>query len=680
MPWADIRLQPGVNVEATPSLNQAGITNSQYIRFKGGLPQKLGGWTKYYPNVIDGFPRQTHAWQDLAGNKRLAIGTTTDLDDITNGAYQNIAPQLLTTNPAINFATTIGSNVVTIVDTGVNGLAITDVVSFNTPITVGGLVLSGPYQIASIISATSYTILATANATATVLAPGGSVPTFTTTAGSANVSVALASHGLLAGDDIVFPLATTVGGVTISGRYTVLSVTSPSAFLITAKTAASSSAGPTAMNGNLAGFTYYISNGPQAPGGVYGAGVYGAGVYGLGTVLTGQAGVPTGAPDWSLDNWGELLIANPENGGVYYWGPASGFTNVQLVQQAPFYNNGVFVSIAQQMIITFGSTVSAVIGVYQDPLMVKWCDSENFFSWTPTATNQAGSFRIPTGSRCVGGAATPHQNLIWTDLDLWSMTYIGSQFVFSFNKIGANCGLISKHAHAQLAGNVYWMGWQSFFILSGNGVVELSCPVWDAVFQDLDVANASKCRAGSNTSFSEIWFFYPSKSGGLGICDKYVKYNTVEGSWDMGSMQRNTWMDVSILGSPLACTNGGVIYSHENGKDADNAPVNYYYETGWTFLDKGQSIVFIDRIFPDFKWGEFNGSQNAAILVTVKTVNYPGETPKSYGPFTVTKASQFISKRIRARQIMFHFEGNDMGSFSRLGLVRLRFSVDGRGV
>jgi hypothetical protein len=680
MPWADIRLQPGVNVEATPSLNQSGYTNSQYIRFKGGLAQKLGGWSKYYPNLIDGFPRQTHAWQDLAGNKRLVIGTTTDLGDITNGAYQNIAPQLLTTSPVINFATTIGSNVVTVVDTAVNGLAITDVVFFNTPITVGGVVLAGAYQVASILSATSYTVLAATNATATVAAPGGATPTFTTAIGSANVTVTLADHGLLAGDDIVFSLSTTVGGLTITGRYVVVSITSASAFVITATTTATSTAGPTAMNAGAPSFTYYISSGPQASGGVYGAGTYGGGTYGLGTTITGQAGTPTGAADWSLDNWGELLIANPEGGGVYYWGPASGFTNVQLVQQAPFYNSGAFVSIAQQMIITFGSTVSAVIGIYQDPLMVKWCDSENFFAWTPTATNQAGSFRIPTGSRCVGGAATPHQNLIWTDLDLWSMTYIGSQFVFSFNKIGSNCGLISKHAHAQLAGNVYWMGWQSFFMLSGNGVMELSCPVWDAVFQDLDIANASKCRAGSNTSFSEIWFFYPSKSGGLGICDKYVKYNTIEGVWDMGSMQRNTWMDVSILGGPVACTNSGLIYVHESGKDADNAPVNYYYETGWTFLDKGESIVFIDRIFPDFKWGDFNGSQNAAIQVTVKTVNYPGETPKSYGPFTVTKASQFISKRIRARQIMFHFEGNDMGSFSRLGLVRIRYCTDGRGV
>ncbi len=314
-------------------------------------------------------------------------------------------------------------------------------------------------------------------------------------------------------------------------------------------------------------------------------------------------------------------------------------------------------------------------------MMFAAIEFENFFDWTATQVNQAGSFRIPTGSRCVGGAATPHQNLIWTDLDLWSMTYVGSQFVFSFNKIGSNCGLICKHAHAQLAGAVYWLGWNSFFMLNNSGAVtELNCPIWEAVFQDLDITNAHKCRVGSNTVFGEVWFFYPSLSGGLGYCDKYVKYDTAEHLWDMGTLQRSTWLDTSVLGNPIGCTENGRIYIHEESNNADNAPLNYFYETGWFVLDKGESIVFIDRIFPDFKWGEFNGSQNATILVTVKTVNYPGETPRVYGPFPVTAATQFISKRFRARQIMLKFEGNDMDSFSRLGLVRIRYCSDGRGV
>lgn len=402
-------------------------------------------------------------------------------------------------------------------------------------------------------------------------------------------------------------------------------------------------------------------------------------MYGLGSTISGQVGSSITCTDVTLDNWGELLVACPENGGIYYWGPSSGYLNMSMVAEAPYYNTGMFVSIAQQMIISYGSTVNAGIGVYHDPMVVRWCDSENFFDWTGTINNQAGKYRIPTGSKIVSGAATAQQNLIWTDQDCWAMTYIGSSLVFGFNKIGSNCGIIAKHAKAQLSGNVYWMGTNNFFILAGGGVVQMPCPVWDAVFQDLDTANAHLCHAGSNTSFSEVTFFFPSISGGLGVCDKYAKFNASESTWDVGSLQRNTWMDSSVVGLPVASTNEGVLYSHESGFDADGFPINYYYETGWTYIDSGREISFIDRIYPDFKWGLYNGSQDASILVTIKTVNYPGDTPVTYGPFTVSKTTPFISKRIRARQIMFKFEGNDMGSFSRLGLVRVRFSPDGRG-
>jgi hypothetical protein len=679
MPWATIQLKPGLNVETTPTLNQAGYTDTQLIRFKAGLAQKLGGWVKYYNSILGGMPNSAHAWQDLAGNNRLGVGTSTNLVDITSNVYRNVDPQVITTNPTINFATTTGSNIVTIVDTGLSTNTPYDVVFFNTPVAVGGLILSGAYQLHTYISPTSYTILAASNATSTATAPAGAVPTFTTTSGSGNVSVGLAAHGLIIGDDIVFPIATSVGGVTILGRYIVQSITSVDVFVITSIKLANANAGPTSMNTGKPQFIYYVAQGPQTASSVYGSGDYGAGIYGTGVVLSGGSGTGVAASAWSLDNWGELLMACPINGGIFYWGPSSGFQNCSMIATAPYYNSGIFISIAQQMIIAYGSTNTAAIGVYQDPMMVKWCDSEDFTTWIGTEINQAGSYRIPTGSKIVSGAATAHQNLIWTDLDLWSMTYIGDKFVFSFNKIGANCGLIAKHAHAQLADNVYWMGSNNFFISSGNGVSPIPCPVWDAVFQDLDTAHASLCHVGSNTPFSEVWFFYPSLSGGLGVCDKYAKYNIVENTWDIGSIQRNTWIDSSVLGSPIAADNTGFVYQHETGLNADGNPLNYYYKTGWFYIDSGQTISFVDRIYPDFKWGEFNGTQNASVLITIYAVNYPGDTPVVYGPFTVTQATQFISKRFRARQIMLKIEGNDMDSFSRLGLVRARYSPDGRG-
>lgn len=678
MPWASIRLTPGLNTELTPTANTAGYTATNLGRFKNGMFQKLGGWTKYYPNAIGGTPHALHAYQDLSGNKRLTVGTSTGIFDVTNSVVTNLSPQIKTTNPVINFATTNGSPTVTIVDTAVTNITPYDTVYFNVPISVGGLVLSGVYQVATNVSATSYTITAPENATATVAAPGGTSPTFTTTSSSAIVAVGFTAHGLVAGNDIVFPLATTVGGISISGRYVVQSVSSADAFTITASTAASANAGPTAMNSGNAGFQYQLAIGPQVAGSAYGAGAYSAGTYGFGIAISGQTGTDLGGSDWSLDNWGELLLASPENGALFYWGPASGFSNTSHVAEAPFFNVGMFASIGQQIIVLFGSTEQATVGVYQDPLLVRWCDVGNFFDWTATVTNQAGQYRIPTGSMVVGGAATPHRNVIWTDLDLWSMDYIGSTFGFGFSKIGSNCGLIAKHAHAQFSDMVFWMGTTGFFSLSGSGVQQIPCTVWDEVFQDLDTANASKCFAGSNTSFSEIWFFYPSLSGGLGYCDKIAKFNVAEGAWDTSTLSRSAWIDRSVLGGPVAISPSSVLYAHESGYDADNAPLTPSFSTGWFYVDEGREIVFVDNVYPDFLWSTFNGALNAQVNITIKTVMYPGETPTTYGPFSVTKASQFISQRFRARQVMLEVGSDDNASFWRLGLVRVRWSPDGR--
>lgn len=679
MPWQAVQLIPGMNAEKTPTLNMGGYSAMDAGRFKDGMFQKLGGWVRYVSVNIDGIPKFMHTYQDLAENKRLTIGTTAELDDITNGVYSDITPQILVTDSAVNFATTLGSNLVTITDTTITNITTYDVVFLNTPVSVGGLILSGAYPVMANITPTSYQIAASKPASATVVAPGGSIPGFTTTSGSANFTMHLVAHGLSVGGDVILPLATTVGGLTIQGRYIVQTVTDVDNVVLTATHEASSSAGPTPMNGGQAGFKYYIAIGPQATSGGYGTGTYGTGGYGTGTAITGQTGVNLTATDWSLDNWGELLIANAENDGIFYWGPASGFKNASIIATGPVYNSGAFVSIAQQILISWGSTQIASIGVYHDPLLVKWCDVGNFFNWTATITNQAGEYRIPTGSRIMGGAATPQHNLIWTDTDLWLMTYIGATLVYGFNKIGSRVGLIAKHAHAQYGSMIYWMNPSNFFMYGGGtDPIEMPCPVWDVVFQDLDVANQSKCFAAVNASFSEISWYYPSISGGLGYPDKYVKFNTQTHEWDVGVMQRNCWVDASVFDNPMAVTQGGSIYLHESGMDADNTAMVPFFETGYFYVSEGEEVVTIDRIYPDFKWGLYNGSQNAVLRVSIKAVMYPGETPTTYGPFAVTQSSPYISKRIRARQVALRVESRDMGSFWRLGLVRFRVAVDGR--
>jgi hypothetical protein len=215
-------------------------------------------------------------------------------------------------------------------------------------------------------------------------------------------------------------------------------------------------------------------------------------------------------------------------------------------------------------------------------------------------------------------------------------------------------------------------------MMAGNGIQVIPCPVWDAVFQDLDTTNQDKCIAGANTTFNEVWWFYPSKSGGTGQPDKYVKYNTNEQTWDYGNLSRTAWIDQSVLGPPIAATAEGSIYQHELTNDADGDPIQTSMQTGYWMLSDGEDIVFVDWLLPDFKWGLFNGEQTASIQVTFYAVDYPGDTPRTYGPYTVTKSSQYVNVRIRARYMAMKIESNDVGSFWRLGGVKYRYAQDGR--
>jgi hypothetical protein len=450
-------------------------------------------------------------------------------------------------------------------------------------------------------------------------------------------------------------------------------------FTITAATQATSST-TVSMNGGKAQIAYSITLGPPSAGTGYGVNAYGSGTYGgIGSSGAVQTGSAIAANDWTLDNWGEILVACPDGGGIYYWQPSGSFANATLVNGGPQFNAGIFVSARFQILVAFGSTpLSAGGGVAQDPLLVRWSDQKNFLNWSISSLTQAGDYRISSGSRLIAGYGGPVRDFLWTDLDLWSMDYIGPPLVYSFNKVADNCGIVGKHAFAALSSNVYWMGTSNFFVSNGNGVQVLPCPVWDTVFQDLDLSNTSKGVAWSNTPFNEVWWFYPSISGGIGECDKYAKFNVVEQTWDTGSLQRSAAYDQSVLGSPIAATRAGLIYTHEVGNDGDGMPINSFLETGDFQIQAGEDFAVVDRIYPDMKWGTAAGPQTATVLITIKARNFPGDAQRVYGPFAVTQATEYIPVRIRGRQLSIRVESNDPGSFWRIGAIRYRYAVDGR--
>ena len=834
MPIKSVKLIPGVNVEKTPTLNEAGISQSAFGRFRDGLFQKIGGWAQYF-FYNAGIPRALHAWQDLNSVGHLAVGTTSSFGVITSGAVNVLTPQQVTTNPAVNFSTVSGTKLVTIIDASLTGVTtIYDGVYFNTPVSVGGLILSGFYSIiAPIASATSYTITAAKNATSTVN-NGGAVPTFKTTSGSAVVEVGLIAHGLANNDTINFPIATTANGITIVGSYVATVASDADKFTISGNTQATSS-GTVSMNGAAAQLLYTITAGPAAAGAAFGTGTtypvtftnssanvggtglptsagipcsftttgtlptnfaplttsvtftnssanisgsslpttagalvtftgalpigfdvgntyyilsggssstitvaasvggtaivagsaggsgtmaynntfftlggtssiitvsaasggaavvagsagsgshtlnigFGSGTYGFGITPGTQTGTPISATNWTIDNWGQDVVACPAGGGIYYWNPTGGFSTLVNILTAPVFNEGIFVSMPQQILVAYGSTVAQNIGVQQDPLLVAWSDIGDFEAWTPLTTNQAGSYRIPTGSKIVGGIQGPQNGLIWTDLDMWSMNYLGYPLVFGFTKVGANCGLAGKHAACQLSGNVYWMGQSNFFMFGGSGVQVIPCPIWDYVFQNVDTANIYKTVACANTSFNEVWWFFPA-SAGSGEPNRYVKYNTLERTWDYGSLSRTAWIDQSVLGPPIAASPDSYIWQHETTEDAAGSAIVSSMQTGYFVVNEAHEKTFIDLIWPDFKYGLYGGSQGASIQVTVYGADYPTDTPTAFGPFTMNSTTQYINLRMRARLVAMKFVSSDLGSFWRIGNVRVRYAQDGK--
>lgn len=703
MTHQSFKLIPGVDVNKTPALNEAAISQSQLIRFisdrtLGGLVQKLGGWTKYVSSSIGSTVRCLLGWQDVALNQYLAIGA----DGIAAGGggslevvtlpppYTNptnnitdITPQTVTANVSVNFSTTSGSYIVTITDTGRN-ISQYDVVDIRVPVSIGGLVLFGLYQCYNPgFSTNTYEIYATNvlgnYQPATSTTTSAAVPIFTTISGQGNLTVTLNDHGYVVGDNFPVLVSTSVGGLTVFGQYTVTVVVDANNFQILNNNIASSSASAS-ENGGQAQFVYYKGVGPIPLGTGYGIGGYGRGGYGTGVAPTASTGTPINAIDWTLDNLGSNLIACPLNGPIYEWTANSGQTVAQIIPEAPNVNAGMFIAMPQRQVVAWGSTFDGI----QDPLLIRWSDVENYNQWIALLTNQAGSYRITRGSKIVQCIQAGQQGLVWTDLGIWSMQYAGPPYVYQFNEIGTGCGLIGRKAAASVNGNVYWMGQSQFFTMSGGGVTPLACPIWDVVFQDLDMNNLDRIRVAPNSRFGEIAWHFPTYGNG-GENYGYIKYNFILNQWDYGFnstanpyVARSAWINQSVLGAPIGAGLNQIIYQHETSPDADGVAMDSYFQTGYFALSEADVKMFVDEVWPDMKWGYYAGVQSANIKITFYTTDFPGQTPSQYGPYTVTQATTFFSPRMRARLMAIKIESNDIGSFWRLGNLRYRIQNDGR--
>lgn len=393
--------------------------------------------------------------------------------------------------------------------------------------------------------------------------------------------------------------------------------------------------------------------------------------------ITPAAGVGSG--DWSLDKWGEDLVGAPAGGTVYEWVPPVSGGNVAVpVMNAPSIVNGLVVAAPEQQIITWGA-FSATLGT-QDPMLVAWCDVADLTIWTAAVSNQAGTFRIPSGSKIMAVLWPGLSGLLWTDLSIWIVTYVNYPLVYGFNRLADGEGLISRRAVALLGQKIPWMSQNTFFVFQGGSAQELVCTVRNFVFDNLDRDHVDQIHADANSFFNEVTWRFPV-TGSAGVCTAYVKA-TWSGDavlWDYGSVGPNisAWSDQSVIGAPIGADYAGLVQQFETAIDWDGAPFNSSFLSGWFYLAEGEVDIFVERIMPDFTinvGGEIELSVLFADEIPQSDTNYPVRT---YGPYQVNAATPFIIVRGSGRVARVKIECTAPNTTWRYGKPIARVSVDG---
>jgi hypothetical protein len=382
----------------------------------------------------------------------------------------------------------------------------------------------------------------------------------------------------------------------------------------------------------------------------FGAGPYGGGLYG--TPRIGLSNF-TEATSWSLDNFGELLIASSvADGKIYEWGLDTS-SAATVIAAAPTQCLGAVVTEERFLF---------ALGAGANPRRVQWCDREDLDTWTPEATNEAGDFELQTNGQIMAGVRARGQALILTNIDAHTATYIGPPFVYGFERAGTACGVVSRSAVAVVDEGVFWMGPRGFFAFSGSSVTELKCDVFDYVFGSLNRSQISKAWAQRNSQFGEIWWFYPSESSNE--IDRYVVFNYKTGWWTTGNLSRTSGLDRGVFSNPMMIDTQNTLYDHETGLlEAGLA----YCETGPISLGVGDQGMTVNNLIPD-------EGMEGSVRAVFKTRHYPNTAEYSYGPYAMDAPT---SVRFTGRQVRLRVEAATVSSW-RVGTFRLDAQVRGK--
>jgi hypothetical protein len=696
MPLKKLILRPGVNKENTRYTNENGWYDSDKIRFRQSTPEKIGGWQRISSNTFVGVCRSLWAWVTTGAANLLGVGTNLKFYIENGGAYYDITPvrSLSTlTNP---FATTDASTTVTVTDAA-GGFITNDFVTFTGATAVGGLTISGEYQITK--TGSTYTIQAASAATSTATGGGtvyavyqinggpeyevplngwGAGPWSSGTWGNgttSNDSLRLWSQSNF-GEDLIFgvrggPIYYWDASIGIASSVFSVTIASPGVLSTTL---------------NLANGTALVLNttGALPTGLLVGTVYYVVGVSGTQFSLAATYG---GAAINTTGTQSGTHSISPRGIALTSFGGGSGI---------PVIQNFILVSDASRFLFAFGTNDYG--STSQNPMLVRWSDQESPVTWTPAATNQAGSLLFSRGSEIITAVQGRQEILVWTDSSLYSLQYVGPPVVWGSQIVGENISIASENAVAYANGVTYWMGVDKFYKYDGR-TQTLNCDLRQYVFEDINKLQFQQVFAGTNEGFNEIWWFYVSNDSLDYTVDSYVIFNYAEndgkGCWYYGSLARTAWLDSGLRDYPTAATYTYNIVNHEEGVDDNETgttlPIESFITSSEFDIDDGDKFGFVWRVLPDVK---FVGSTAVSPQVTMylKPMQNSGSgynSPTSLGGSdnaTVTRTAsapieEFTGQvyiRVRGRQMALEYRSTALGVQWQAGSPRLDIRQDGR--
>jgi len=636
MPLTKVQFAPGFNKQASDSGAENQWVDGDFVRFRYGMPEKVGGWQEIINKRLVGAARDSHSWADLDGRRYIAFGTNKILYVYDGDDYYDITPfDTSLAQSGCDITTTNGSTTVTITCPTAHNLEPGDILTFE--------------------NAGSFT--------------GGQT-----------------SYTATDFDDVLFE-------VQLAPTTTTFTITMP-----TAET------GTGATNDGTLDTKPYYKVGPllQAYGFGWGTALWGGSTWGT-PRSTSNAVLDPGS--WSLDNYGQLLIATIKNGQTFSWDPNSGVaTRATILSGAPTRSVMSMVSDRDRHLIVLGTETTIGSPTTQDKMFIRFSDQESLTDYTATSTNTAGSFRIDSGTKIVGAAKAKDYILILTDTSAYLMQFVGPPFTFSIRQVGSNCGCVGQHSIVYANGAVYWMSDSGGFFVFDGTVKSLGSLVEDFVFQTNDgapgfnFANGSELTFGSHNSlYSEIYWFYATANSSY--VNRLVTYNYAENNWTTSTLARTTYEDSHVFGEPIATefsaslapttptiqgvSNGASrVFNHEIGTNevlADGTinAIPAYIKSGDFDLDAqgdGEYFIKVRRFIPDFKY--INGNAK----VTLELRDYPAniQVGSPLGPFTVSSTTDKVDTRARARLAAVKIENDGKDESWRFGQFRFDIQPDGR--